>query len=242
MSETTLETNALEPAAQEASQSLATTTLDAESPLVGQEPEATTINDNAKLGSSPAVVDPNVDATFISDSKPVITESERAPEQVILTEQESTSATPIVALEQPATAAEPGQLGVATSELEAVQVEASPAVATQEATLKPAPNSADSVTPESIAEPAMSATAAHSTPVDPRPAETTDAVTATTAAQSSQSQPARDVQLDAFEEPQNKLTQKFTKAEWRALKEFRVSVLLPTSYGLTDSSPTGPTS
>jgi hypothetical protein len=78
-------------------------------------------------------------------------------------------------------------------------------ITTQEAI---APNSTDFVPPpENVAEPATSAVAAHSQsiPVDPRPTET----------------------VPTTPEPQNKLTQKFTEAEWKALIEFRVCVLPP---------------
>jgi hypothetical protein len=207
MSETTPETNALKPAVQEVSQSLATTTLDADSsssPPVEQEPAATCapLHDPTKLESvDPALFDPNVDTTLISDSKPVITESERAPEQVVIKEQATaTSATPTIALEQPSTTSvEPGHSAIPISEPEVMQTEP---ITTQEAI---APNSTDFVPPpENVAEPATSAVAAHSQsiPVDPRPTET----------------------VPTTPEPQNKLTQKFTEAEWKALIEFRAQL------------------
>jgi hypothetical protein len=85
----------------------------------------------------------------------------------------------------------------------------------------------------------MSTTATHpqTTATDPKPAETTTvpAMTTTTEAEPKQSQTATDVKLaaeapqsqaneksEASEEPQNRLTEKFTEAEWKALKEFRV--------------------
>jgi len=239
MSETTPETNALKPAAQEPSQNLPTTTPDAESSPVIQEPAAATtpLNHATDSEAKPAVADPKVDAVFISDSKPVITECERAPEQVISTEQLSSPATPIVALEQPA---DPGQLPLPTSVPETIQVEP---VTILEATPKsaPAPNPQNivPVSPEIVAEPTMSSTAdPQPTTTDQKPADTTTvpAVTTTTAAQPTQS-PATDAKLPQVPsknqenknvvEPENKLTKNFTEPEWRALKEFRVSILLP---------------
>jgi len=250
MSEITPETNTLKPDAQEASQNLPTTTPDAESspsslPVIQEPPAATTPpNHTTDSEARPAVTDPKVDAVFISDSEPVITERERAPEQVILTEQLSSSspATSIVALEQPsATPADPGQSSLPTSEPETIQVEP---VTILEATPKPAPNPQDSVLtpPENPVEPTMSSTAGPqptTTGQNPTEATTVPAVTATTTAQPTPS-PATDAKLaevpsknqenektEASVEPENKLTKKFTEGEWRALKEFRVSILLP---------------
>ena len=236
MPETTPETNATKPAAQEVSQNLATTTPDAESspPVI-----AAITTPLTESEARAAVADPKVDTNLISESRPVIATSERAPEQV---------STPVVPLEQPsATPANPGQLLVPTSPPESIQVE--PAT-NSEATRDPV-NSV-LVPPENVAEPPMSSTA------DPQPTTTDSTHTTlpavtTTEAQPIQTQPTTKVpevpsESQATEkaqpsaEPQNTLTQRFTEAEWSALKELRVSVPFPAHHDLTHFPPTGPTS
>ena len=212
MSDATLETNELKPAVREVSQILPTTTPDGE---LSSLPQSAT-----KLESSPVLV-PNVDK---SDPKPVITENERAGQ---------TLATPIVALEQPiATGTEFGRskAPISTPEL---------AATTQETTSEPASNLLPP--PETTVELTMSASP-QSTVIDPRPAETTT-IPAITEAQSPRSQPAGDADpatdkpseaqgAEGVLELQNKLTQKFTEAEWTALREFRVSVLVSNTLKL----------
>lgn len=218
MSDTTPEANALTPAVQEASQSLATTTLDASlsSPPVEQEPAATTVtlhDATTKLESGPAVVETNVDTTLTSYSNPVITESERGSEH---------ATTLVVALEKSsATPAEPEQSGLHT---ETIKVESASATVPE---VSPGPM--DSVPAPETSEPAVSAAHTQSTRPDPRPTETTSVPVVNTTLEVHP--PKEYAESEAIEksevvEPQNKLTQKFTEAEWKALKEFRVSVLL----------------